>query len=325
MALGNENKKVVDAAKNAIDFSFLKILYDNIKDNVEYSINETTTFSSELLNQAQSRKGSSLDTASVRSHYTSLCTGGITSQTLNISYKSSERYRDNKQNKDDLFNASVFVIKFLLEGDTCFKNSYSAERLRAYLINGQNGSLETFYVPGGLLFPFLTLAFIAQQLPCPITIIIESYGGKSRGKHVHWNFAKTDPEEIKKIIKEVKEAEERKIPFTIKNTVKALCTKYPKIITIMSIKWGIGCDAKGSTLPNGDSSFLVCQPLNISEIDHSRKNKADGVFRNINMNPSTNKLNLSRVTRGAASNSLGADSDSDNKSVEGDYDPVRYR
>ena len=310
---------------NVMDFSFLKIVYDSIEDILKDSINETTTFSSELINQAQSRKGSSLDTALVRSHYTSLCTGGISSQTLNISFKSSTRYRDDKENKVDLFNASVFVIKFLLEGDTYFNNSYSAERLRAYLINGQNESLETFYAPGGLLFPFLTLAFIAYQSPCPITIIIESYGGKSRGKHVHWNFAKTDPEEIKKIIKEVKEAEERKIPFTIKNTVKALSTRFPAIIKIKSIKWGIGCDAKGSTLLDGDSSFLVCQPLNISEIDYSRRNRADGVFRNINMSPSTNKLNLSRVTRAAASNSLDADSDSDNNSVEGDNDPVRYR
>ena len=295
-----------------------------MKEVLGQSINETTAFSSDLITLAQIRKGSSLDTSAERSQYTSLCTEGTTSQILNISFKTNKKCRDEKPDKISLFNASVSVIKFLLGKDTEFHNDYSAERLRALLISGENESLDKIFVPGGLLFPFLTLALISYRTPCPVTIVIESYGGKSRGKHVHWDFQKTGPEEIKEIVTMIKLAENYKIPFTIRNAVKALSEKFIGKVKILSIKWGIGCDAKGSNLPNGDSSFLVCQPINIAIIDQSRRNDTDKVFKNSNQrNISTNKINFSRATRAAASNS--SDSSSDNESVQADYDSARYR
>jgi hypothetical protein len=92
---------------------------------------------------------------------------------------------------------------------------------------------------------------------------------KKRGSHLHWKFNETSPDDIAQTVKKLKEAEEKKIPFIIKNTFKIIRERWPKRMTNISLHWGIGCDAMGKKLSNGDNSFLVCDAVRIPEIDHT--------------------------------------------------------
>ena len=111
-------------------------------------------------------------------------------------------------------------------------------------------------------------------------MIVESYGGKRRGHHIYGKFKKDmDAQHVKEVIARVKESEQLKIPFLIKEAFHILQSKKRSLVSKVSIHWGLGCDAVGNNLKEGEPSFLVCQPVNMKAVDTSRKGSASKVFR----------------------------------------------
>jgi hypothetical protein len=67
---------------------------------------------------------------------------------------------------------------------------------------------------------------ISYESPEGITLIVESYGGKRRGHHIYGKFKKEmDAQHIKEVIARVKESEQLKIPFLIKEAFHILQSK----------------------------------------------------------------------------------------------------
>ena len=122
---------------------FLKLIYGWIFETLHESKNDTTTFCPITLKVAQGSRGSSLDTAKQRRQYVSLCVKDLTSQVLNISYRSNER-----ANITDVNKASIAVIYFLLGPDSAFRNDNSLAQLQAKEVTWNQNTKEAFYVPG---------------------------------------------------------------------------------------------------------------------------------------------------------------------------------
>ena len=114
--------------------------------------------------------------------YVTLLTHGITSEVLNLSYK---RRLPEVANVEECIKASLFVMKFLFHSQqSIFRNETSIDMLNAACINWDHAgkqSTENFHVSGGLLFQFLTLFLLSFRGKKPITVCIETYGGKKRG------------------------------------------------------------------------------------------------------------------------------------------------
>ena len=96
---------------------------------------------------------------------------------------------------------------------------------------------------------------------------------------MHWNFKKTEPNDVKNIIDNVKEAEKSKIPFLMKTVFKIIQSKWRESVSSVSLHWGLGCDAIGKPLGVNEPSFLVCQPVTLDEVDKSRDGLTKDVFR----------------------------------------------
>jgi hypothetical protein len=87
-------------------------------------------------------------------------------------------------------------------------------------------------------------------------LIVESYGGKRRGHHIYGKFKmEMDAQDIKEVIARVKESEQSKIPFLIKEAFHILQSKKHSLVSKVSIHWGPGCDAVGNHLKEGEPSF----------------------------------------------------------------------
>jgi hypothetical protein len=303
-----------DEQKMADEVAFLKEAFRILQPALEDSMNDTTNYSPTNVS-GQKGRGSSLETSAQRSAYTSICTAGVTSQVLNISFKNKMLGKASaKKPIEQVLSASDTVIKFIYETER-FLNKYSLLFYEGQKANWKNSCGDTIGVAGGLLFPILTLLLISYRSENGIIVIVESYGGKKRGSHLHWKFHETGPDDIAQTVKKLKEAEEKKITFIIKNTFKIIRERWPKHMTSISLHWGIGCDAIGGKLSNGDNSFLVCDAVRIPEIDHIRTQKTSDVFTNTALQvPQC----LSAVTRGAANSDSDSNSDSDNG-------PIRHR
>ena len=243
-----------------------------MRPHLKNSENDTTLYSPKTLNMNQKNRGSSLDCSKLRHTYVSLCTS--TNEVLNMSI----RNKVGSSTIDEVCKASTTVIKFILE-ETIFQNSYSLIQFESTVINWQGGQDSTFHVPAGLMFPFLTAALLSYRSRGGILIIAESYGGKKRGVHIHWNFNETAPHQIKKVINDVKEAEKFKMPFIIKNAFRSLESINPSPVSNVTINWGLGCDARGDNLNQSEKSFLVCQPVIIESVDKKRIGSTADVFR----------------------------------------------
>jgi hypothetical protein len=298
----------------ADEVAFLKEAFRILQPALEDSINDTTNYSPSNVS-GQKGRGSSLETSAQRSAYTSICTTALTSQVLNISFKNKMSGKQNAESPiEQVLSASDTVIKFICETER-FVNKYSLLFYEGQKANWKKSCGDTIGVAGGLLFPILTLLLISYRSENGIIVIIESYGGKKRGSHLHWKFNETSPDDIAQTVKKLKEAEEKKIPFIIKNTFKIIRERWPKRMTNISLHWGIGCDAMGKKLSNGDNSFLVCDAVRIPEIDLIRTQKTSDVFANTALQvPQC----VSAVTRGAANSDSDSDSDSD-------HGPIRHR
>lgn len=220
----------------------------------------------------QKTRGSSLECAKLRHTYVSLCTS--TNEVLNMSI----RNKVGSSTIAEVIDASTTVIKFILD-KTDFENSYSLIQFESTVINWMGGQDSAFHVPAGLLFPLLTAALLSYRSPRGIILIAESYGGKKRGMHIHWNFNETAPHQIKKVINDIKEAEKLKMPFIIKNAFRSLQSLNPSPISNITINWGLGCDARGENLNESEKSFLVCQPVIIESVDKKRMGSTADVFR----------------------------------------------
>lgn len=310
-----------------LEAAFLLEVYGAVEDILNSSANASTSYSSTEISSAQKHRGSSLETAAQRSKYISLCTKDVTSEVLNISFRT-------KSNSDTstVINASNAVIKFLLRRESPFRNEYSMVQLKAIQINGTENSFDTVFIPGGLLFQILTLALISYREDQEITTVVETYGGKKRGKRVYWDFNNSDLEAVQSTIQSLKKAEEEKIPATIIKVFRALKNLFKFSISKISINWGIGCDAMGSKLKSSEPSFLVCQPVNIESVDKIRRGLCGSVFKNPESKISSNRINFSALTRGAATATATAtatDSDSDSYPDSDEeianFDPVRYK
>lgn len=297
--------------------AFLEDAYMKLKEIVAYSENDTTTYSPNLVSSGQKCKGSSADSSSQRSKYVSLGTKGITGQVFNMSFKNCGKIG---ATLDQVFSASMTVIEFLLQSDD-FRNEYSSQHFETMKILWKTDQSGDFHVAGGLLFPILTLLLISYNSLEGIIACFESYGGKKRGVHHHWNFDQTSPIDIKNAISGLMKTEKCKIPFRMKKAFETIKDTWPLWTNNISLIWGIGCDAKGSNISDDDPSYLVCEPVRISEVDEFRNGATDKVFVNPSVNDSS--LNLSAVTRLAAR----TDSKTDNSDSDSDSDkkPIRNR
>jgi hypothetical protein len=303
-----------DEQKMACEVAFLKEALRILQPALEESVNDTTNYSPTNVS-GQKGRGSSLETSAQRSAYTSICTTGVTSQVLNISFKNKMIGKQNAKSPiEQVLSASDTVIKFICESER-FLNKYSLLFYEGQKVNWKTSCGDTIGVAGGLLFPILTLLLISYRSENGIIVIIETYGGKKRGSHLHWKFNETSPDDIAQTVKKLKEAEQKKIPFIIKNAFKIIYERWPRYLTSVSLHWGIGCDAMGGKLSNGDNSFLVCDAVRIPEIDHIRTQKTSDVFANAALQA---PQCLSAVTRGAANSDSDSDSDSDSG-------PIRHR
>jgi hypothetical protein len=248
-----------------------------IFEHLKNSVAETTEYCPITLGSSQQARGSSLETAQQRRQYIPLCVSGVTSQVLNMSYRNNI-CRETRL--EQVTKASATVIKFLLGPITPFRSEYSLLALKSAEIEWGKGKKKSVYVPGGLLFPILTAILISYESPEGITLIVESYGGKRRGHHIYGKFKKDmDAQHVKEVIARVKESEQLKIPFLIKKAFHILQSKKRSLVSKVSIHWGLGCDAVGNNLKEGEPSFLVCQPVNMKAVDTSRKGSASNVFR----------------------------------------------
>jgi hypothetical protein len=292
------------------EFQFLQRVYDCLKETLICSRNDSTTYSKNKVLQSQIKKsGSSLESPNQRSQYVSLCTLNLTSEVLNISFKKNGGV---KATSDQVLTASDIVIQFLFSF-TAYKSEYSLLKYKsAKLAWDKNSSLgELIHVPGGLLFPLLTLLLISYLSDDKIHAVAESYGGKDKGVHVHYEFGESLNTSIPKAIEDLKKAEENKISFTIINAFRKIQQESnDTLISNISLHLGIGCDAMGAKLQNGDTSFLVCSPVTIDAVDKVRNGPARQVF--IDPKESENVSVLSRV---AADENSDSDSDSDSDSV----------
>jgi hypothetical protein len=292
------------------EFQFLQRVYDCLKETLNWSRNNSTTYSKKKVLLSQLKKsGSSLESATQRSQYVSLCTFNLTSEVLNISFKNNN---GNKATTDQVLTASDIVIQFLFSF-TVYKSEYSLLKYKsAKLAWDKNSSLgELIHVPGGLLFPFLTLLLISYLSDDKIHAIAESYGGKDRGVHVHYEFGESMNKSIPKAIEELKKAEENKISFTIINAFRKIQQESNEtLISNISLHLGIGCDAMGTKLQNGDTSFLVCSPVTIDAVDKVRNGPAKHVF----IDPKESVDNDGSVLSLVAADE-NSDSDSDPDSV----------
>lgn len=257
---------------------FLFKTYEALSELLKASKDDTTNYCPVELGLNQSNRGSSLDSAKLRKQYVSLCTTGLTSQVLNMSFRN--KCKRGKSTVVEVIEASKTVIRFLLSPMTAFRNDYTLDVLESMELNwSATGQRGVIHVPGGLLFPMLTAALISYRSTEGITLITESYGGKRRGVHNHWNFHKTEPDQIQQVIENVKEAEKSKIPFIIREAFKILQTRWPNSVDDVLIYWGLGCDAIAKSLSEKEPSFLICQPVNIKSVDKKRNGSAADVFR----------------------------------------------
>jgi hypothetical protein len=311
-----ENEK----RKSDNEVSFLKDAYRILQPALIDSINETTNYSPGNLS-VQKGRGSSHETSAQRRSYTSLCTTNLTGQVLNMSFKYKGKKGKETVKEDTVLQASDTVIRFIC-GHEIFQNIYSLIYYEASLLNWKQGSTDTIAVAGGLLFPILTALLLSYRYNNGIIMIIESYGGKKRGIHQHWKYNKNlDIETINRTIQKLKEAEEKKIPFTINKAFKLIKAKWPLYLTNTTIYWGLGCDAIGKQLSTGEKSFLVCEAIQIPEVDFIRTQKTSEVFAN----PSVIAPKcLSAVTKDAAQSHSDSDSNSDSDS-DSDGGPIRFR
>lgn len=310
MAGGSDSQEPIQSSEH--EKKFLREVYDTISEILVGSVNDTTSYCPNTISSAQSGRGSSLDNANQRGKYMSLCLSGVTSQVLNVSF----RNKFSSPAKDKCYvqvkEASNTVIEFLLSAGTKFWNDYSLIHFNSMKLNWEEGKNEIFHVPGGLLFPILTAALISFRTEKGIAFVAESYGGKTRGKHLHWKFKEANRENISEIVNGINLIEETKVPFIVKNAFRAIQSKWPSSVKNVSIHWGLGSDAKGSILRSGKPSFLVCQPVNIDSVDTCRTGLTKDVFRNKNMSCS------STATRSEAGKvSSDSDTDSDSKLDEG--------
>ena len=262
----------------SFEFDFLRQIYDIVKGPLIGSKNVTTNYSKFQVIQSQMKgSGSSLESAKQRSKYVNICTTDVTSEVLNISFMNKGK---EKATVDQVLTASDIVIQFLFS-ETDYKNAYSLLKYNcsrsAWNKNSFQG--EPIHVPGGLLFPILTLFLISYLSDDHITIVAESYGGKFRGIHVQYEFEELMDTSISKAIKELKDAEEKKIAFTIIDAFRSIqkCDT-ASLLSNISLHLGIGCDAMGGKLQNGDPSFLVCSPVTIDAIDKARNGPTKNVF-----------------------------------------------
>lgn len=320
----NNNIKINDKSlkQKELEFDFLRRAYESLKEPLEESANETTTYSKYQVIQSQLKKrGSSLETSGQRSEYVNLCISGVTSEVLNFSFKNK---RSKKATIAQVMAASDVVIEFLLS-ETDFKSDYSLLQYNVTKSNWEDNSTlgDVVFVPGGLLFPFLTVLLISYLSDDHITIVVESYGGKKRGIHVHYEFEESMDTSIPKAIENLKKAEEKKIAFIIVNAFRKIQhVSNNSFMARISLHLGIGCDATGGKLENGGPSFLVCSPITIDAIDEIRKGPTKNVFINSHKpNPIRSKSSdFSALTRGA----VNSESDSDNSS-DLDSDPIQLR
>ena len=296
------------------ELCFLKKIYEDIKDALVDSSNCTTAYSPKGISQSQASRGSSLETSSQRSRYIALCTNGATSEVLNISFKNKQKF---SRPLAEVRQASSSVVRFLLSDQTSYRNEYSTSQFNSMVLNWNDQSSEPCHVPGGLLFPVLTTALLSLRHEDGITVVVESYGGKKRGKHVYWKFGEASPAEIMKIVDEVNKSEEKKIPFIIRNVFRILQLNRPSSVTHLSIHWGLGCDAMGSKITINEPSFLVCQPVQIEAIDTCRSGLTKNVFKR-GRDDTVTHLSSAVTHRAASSSASKSDEDSDE-------DPIRYR
>ena len=328
------------------ELKFLQRCYKILEVTLEGSKNESTSYSKSKVIQYQSnRKGSSLESKKQQSQYVNLCPNSVTSEVLNISFRNAGKI---KSSTEQVLIASDIVIEFLLK-ETKFQNDYSLEHYDACKTawNNNCNSGEVAYIPGGLLFPILTVLLISYLNEKPISIVVESYGGKRRGVHVHYDFEESMDTSIEKAIKNLDDAEEKKITYTIIDAFIKIQESNQTFVKKTSLDMGIGCDATGGKLHNGDSSFLVCSPIIIDIVDNVRIGPTKNVFcipdtiealdsssqdkedSNVNLDTESHlksdsdsdsdsdpkpkrsrTMDLSAVTRSAANCSTGSDIDS---------------
>jgi hypothetical protein len=294
------------------EFDFLRQIYDIVKGTLIGSKNVTTNYSKFQVIQSQLKgSGSSLESAKQRAKYVNICTTDVTSEVLNISFMNKG---SKKATVDQVLTASDIVIQFLFR-ETDYKNAYSLLKYNSSRLSWDKNSFqgEPIHVPGGLLFPILTLFLISYLSDDHITIVAESYGGKLRGIHVQYEFEESMDISIPKAIKELKDAEEKKIAFTIIDVFRSIQERdSASLLSKISLHLGIGCDAMGGKLQNGDPSFLVCSPVTIDAIDKVR----NGPTKNIFIEPKrsvicSDKDDLSVPPQEAAPHNSDSDSDFD--------------
>lgn len=303
---------------------FLKKAFSILEPALTDSTNDTTSYSPLSVVSGQHKgRGSSLESLKQRNEYTSLCTTGVTGQVLNISFKNKLSDKIKTKNCiEQVLSASDTVIKFIIQ-TAKYKNNYTEVFYESQKVNWQRNCTDKFTVAGGLLFPILTALLISYRSNNGIIVIIESYGGKKRGSHQHWKFNEIAHENILQTTVKLKTAEKRKIPFIIKNAFKIIHNEWPQYLTNISIHWGIGCDAMGKILSNGENSFLVCDAVQIPEIDLLRTEITSKVFANASIKSLSD---ISAVTRRIAKSKSGSDSDSDSDSnSDSDGGPIRHR
>lgn len=305
-------------------------MYNIVRDSLDGSKNMTTSYTKSQINQSNMKKGgSSLETSQQRSRYFNICTTNLTSEVLNISF----RHKGSKKaSTDEVSKASDIVVQFLLS-NTEYENHYSL--LHFYAAKSawdKNATLgDIVHVPGGLLFPILTILLISYLADDPITIVVESYGGKRRGIHVHYDFEESFDTSIPKAINNLKEADQKKIVYSVLDAFDKI-EKESELVSKVTVHIGVGCDAIGCQLANGDTSFLVCSPVSIDLVDDIRKGPTRNVFcrpevcsgENVSVlskertdlssgrKPQKQRsVDLSALTREAAMRITDADSDSD--------------
>ena len=286
------------------DYDLLSEWYDYLAPLMTSTKNQTTTFSPTSVETNSVRGGASGDSEVERFRHVVLPITGITSEVLNISYK---RTRSEVANTDECYEASLIVMHFLFSAEkSIFRNENSIEMLGAAKINWSHKgkqSDESFQVSGGLLFQFLTLFLLSTRGKSPIRISLETYGGKRRGAKVMWklpNEREIIPSNdlISEVFRRFCSSEESKIAFLLKEIVKGIISNIPAQIKNISTSLGLGCDARGLTLENGNPSFLVCQPTLIEEIEVCRKAKTDKAFTNNDqLQNSIDSADLSKQTR----------------------------
>ena len=318
----NNQQFVSDDQRLVHWYAILEPLFSLTKD-------ATTIFCPTTMKIQSNRGGTSIDSTTECKRHVALPTKGITSEVLNISYK---RTSSEIATVDECIEASLIVMTFLFSSkNSIFRNENNLEMLNAAKINWNHigkQSLESFQMSGGLLFQFLTLFLLSSRGQYPIRVSIETYGGKKRGEKVEWEFPQEygiipSTENIRTVFEKFCLSEERKIAFLLKRSIKEIIKLFPGMVYQISTHLGLGCDARGKKLRNGNPSYLVCQPTIIKEIELSRKGTTNTAFaRGSKGHRSGSHPDLSKKTRLIARK---CDSRSDSDSSLEEENAIRTR